>query len=106
MAEKSKPEKCPSCNERKKMRPEEEYKTLMNRLNRAIGQLNGVKRMLEENAYCADILIQANATTAAINSFSKQLLSFHLKSCVEEDLRSGKEDSVDELVNILGKMLR
>jgi len=104
MAKKQTKECC--ATNRKKKRTEEEYKTLMNRLNRAIGQLNGVKRMLENDAYCADILIQASATTAAVNSFSKLLISYHLKSCVEKDIKKGNEDSLNEFLQILGKMLK
>ncbi|MBP5576377.1 MAG: metal-sensing transcriptional repressor [Treponema sp.] len=106
MAE-NKQKNCEHCKTgRTKKRPEEEKRMLINRLNRAIGQLNGIKRMLEEDAYCADILIQASASTAAINSFSKLLISSHLKSCVKNDIRNGSEESLDEFLTILGKMLK
>ncbi|MBP5696545.1 MAG: metal-sensing transcriptional repressor [Treponema sp.] len=91
---------------RTKKRTEEEEKALTNRLNRAIGQLNGIKRMLENDAYCQDILVQTTAATAAINSFSKLLISYHLKSCVKNDLLKGDESSLDEFLKTLEKMLK
>ena len=83
----------------------EEKKMLTGRLNRAIGQLNGLKKMVEEDAYCADILIQASACTAAVNSFSKVLISSHLKSCVQNDIKNGNEESLDEFLKIMSKLL-
>lgn len=99
-------EDCHSCSERKKKRSEEEYKTLMNRLCRIEGQIRGIKKMLENDAYCPDILIQVSAANAALNSFSKVLLSNHLKSCVLNDVQAGKTETLDELVNILQKLMK
>ncbi len=99
-------ESCPACSEIKTMRSEEEYKSLMNRLCRVEGQIRGIKKMLENNAYCPDILIQASAANAALNSFSKELLTNHLRSCVMNDAKEGKTEKLDELVNILQKMMK
>ncbi|MBQ4023989.1 MAG: metal-sensing transcriptional repressor [Treponema sp.] len=106
MAEKKK-KTCGHCKSgRTKVRSDEEKKKLTGRLNRAIGQLNGLKKMVEEDAYCADILIQASACTAAVNSFSKVLISSHLKSCVQNDIKNGNEESLDEFLKIMSKLLK
>lgn len=87
-------------------RPDDEYKKLMNRLNRIEGQVRGIKKMLENNAYCPDILIQSAAVTSAMNSFSKELLSNHIHSCVVRDIRNGENEVVDELVNTIYKLMK
>ena len=97
-------EKC-QCH-KKKERSEEEYKKLMNRLNRVEGQIRGLKRMLENDAYCPDILIQAAAASAALNAFNRELLSNHIHTCVVNDIKEGKEETVDELVDTIYKMMR
>ena len=97
-------EKC-QC-QKKKERSEEEYKKLMNRLNRIEGQIRGLKRMLENDAYCPDILIQAAAANAALNAFNRELLSNHIHTCVVHDIKEGREETVDELVDTIYKMMR
>jgi DNA-binding FrmR family transcriptional regulator len=97
---------CPHCGERHKKRSSEEQKALVLRLRRAEGQIRGIEKMVEEDAYCPDILIQVSAVTSALNSFSKELLSCHLRSCVVEDIRAGREDTVDELVKVLQKLMK
>ena len=99
-------EKDTCCTHRKKKRSEEEFKKLMNRLNRIEGQIRGIKRMLEEDAYCPDILTQAAAVNAAVNSFNKELLASHIRSCVINDIREGKDETVDELVCTLQKLMK
>lgn len=94
------------CSNKKKERTPEEYKALMNRLNRIEGQINGIKRMLENDAYCPDILIQVSAANAALNSFSKLLLANHIHTCVVDDIKDDKDGVVDELCNVLQKMMR
>ncbi len=94
------------CNNKTKKRTPEEYKKLVNRLNRIEGQIRGIRKMLEEDAYCPDILIQASAANAAINAFSKELLSEHIKTCVAEDVRAGKDEVIDELLVTLQKMMK
>ena len=97
---------CPACAERMKKRGEEEYKSLMNRLKRIEGQVRGVQSMLENDAYCPDILVQAAAVNAAINSFNKELLSSHIHTCVADDIREGKDEVIDELMDTLQKLMR
>ena len=97
---------CECCNHKTKERSEVEYKSLVNRLNRIEGQIRGLKRMLEENAYCTDILVQSSAVNAAVNSFNKELLANHIKTCVADDIRAGKDETVDELVATLQKLMR
>ena len=97
---------CPHCGTRKKMRTEEEQRALLSRLKRAEGQIRGIERMVENDAYCPDILIQVSAVTSALNSFNKELLASHVKSCVAEDIREGKEETVDEMVKLLQKLMK
>lgn len=89
-----------------KDRSEKEYKDLINRLSRIEGQIRGIKKMVEKDAYCPDILIQVSAVNAALNSFNKVLLGNHIKTCVMEDIKNGKEETVDELVTILQKLMK
>ena len=96
---------CEKC-ERKKKRSQKEYKHLMNRLNRIEGQIRGIKGMVENDAYCPDILIQVSAATAALNSFNKVLLANHIESCVVDDLKEEKEGTVQELVTVLQKLMK
>lgn len=94
------------CSHKTKQRSEEEYKSLINRLNRIEGQIRGIKGMVEKDAYCTDILVQVSAVNAALNAFNKELLSNHIKTCVAEDIRSGKDETVDELVATLQKLMK
>lgn len=100
----SKDECC--CSTRTKKRSPEEFKVLSNRLNRIEGQIRGIKKMLENNAYCPDILIQVSAVNAALNSFNKVLLAEHINSCVVNDIKDGKTETVSELVEILQKLMK
>lgn len=97
--------KCPDCC-RIKERSEEEYKDLIHRLNRVEGQIRGIKGMLEKDAYCIDILNQVSAANCALNSFTKVLLSNHIKSCVADDIRDGNDEKLDELVKTLQKLMK
>ena len=92
--------------ERRKARNEDERRDLMNRLKRIEGQVRGLQRMLEEGAYCPEILTQASAVNSALNSFCRVLLTNHLRTCVSEDIRAGREDTVDELMDILQKLMK
>ena len=94
------------CEQRTKQRSEKEYKDLQNRLSRIEGQVRGVKAMLEQDAYCTDILTQVAAINAALNSFNKVLLANHIKGCVTRDIKEGKEETVDELVKLLQKLMK
>ena len=99
-------EKCCHCSQRKKERSPEEYKKLIHRLNRIEGQIRGIKGMVENNAYCLDILIQSAAVNAAINAFNKELLANHIRTCVADDIRNGKDEVIDELVVTLQKLMK
>lgn len=94
-----------SCHKIKE-RSEKEYKDLINRLNRIEGQIRGIRGMVEKDCYCVDILTQVAAVNAALNSFNKKLLSNHIKSCVIQDIKDGKEETVDELVATLQKLMK
>ena len=99
-------EKCCHCSQRKKERSPEEYKKLIHRLNRIEGQIRGIKGMVENNAYCPDILIQSAAVNAAINAFNKELLANHIRTCVADDIKNGKDEVIDELVVTLQKLMK
>ena len=94
------------CCTKKKERTDEEYKKLIHRLNRIEGQVKGIKRMVEQNAYCTDILIQVSAINSALNSFNKKLLANHIKTCVADDIRQGKDDTIDDLVKTLQRLMK
>lgn len=96
---------CQQCKKTKERSPEE-YRALMNRLKRIQGQLRGIEGMLENNAYCTDILVQVAAVNAALNSFNRELLASHIKSCVAQNIREGNDDVIDELVNTLQKLMK
>lgn len=94
------------CSERHKDRSEEEKKKLMNRLKRIEGQIRGIEGMVEKDAYCPDILIQVSAVNAALNSFNKELLAKHIKTCVVDDIKEGHDETIDELVKVLQKVMK
>lgn len=95
-----------NCNCKIKIREKDEQTLLVHRLNRIEGQIRGIKGMLENNAYCTDILIQVSAVNAALNSFNKELLSSHIRTCVADDIKNGNNETVDELINTLGKLMK
>mgnify|MGYP002742629003 FL=1 len=97
---------CCGCSQRKKERSPEEYKRLIHRLNRIEGQIRGIGGMVEAGAYCPDILVQAAAVNAAINAFNKELLASHIRTCVAQDIRDGKDQVIDELVTTLQKLMK
>ena len=106
-AEEQQPEGfCTCCGGRTKVRSDREYKDLVNRLSRIEGQIRGIKGMVENSAYCPDILTQVAAARAALNSFSKVLLASHIKSCVIDDIKAGNDETVDELVDVLQKIMK
>ena len=94
------------CCHKTKERSEDERKKLVNRLNRIEGQIRGIRGMLERDAYCPDILAQAAAANAALNAFSRELLSSHIRSCVVNDVRAGNDEIVDELLDTLQKLMK
>ena len=95
---------CCSC--RTKHRSEKEERDLLNRLNRIEGQIRGIRGMVEKEAYCPDILTQVAAASAALNSFSRELLAQHIGSCVADDLRAGSDEKLEELLRLLPKLMK
>lgn len=94
------------CCHKTKVRSEKEYKDLIHRLNRIEGQVRGIKRMVEEDCYCTDIIVQVSAINAALNSFNRVLLGNHIRTCVADDIRDGKDETVDELIMTLQKLMK
>ena len=94
------------CGDRKKHRSEQEYKDLIRRLNIIEGQVRGIRGMLEQDAYCIDIINQVAAANAALNSFTKVILADHIHTCVTEDVQAGSSEKVDELVKTLQKLMK
>ena len=97
--------KCEHCAKHKH-RTEKEYKSLVNLLNRIEGQIRVIKGMLEKDAYCPDILVQVAAANAALNAFNKELLANHIRTCVADDIRAGNDETIDELVGVLQKLMK
>ena len=94
------------CSHKTKERTEKEYKDLINRLSRIEGQVRGIRKMVESDCYCPDILVHVSAVNAALNSFNKVLLANHIRTCVAEDIRDGNDETIDELVAVLQKLMR
>ena len=94
------------CCAKNKVRSPQEYKDLITRLNRIEGQIRGIRGMVERDAYCTDILTQVSAANAALYSFTKVLLANHIKTCVAQDIRDGKDETIDELVSTLQRLMK
>ena len=94
------------CCHKTKERTPEEVKKLLNRLSRIEGQIRGIRGMVEKDAYCTDILTQSAAVTAAMNAFNRDLLASHIRTCVVNDIRAGKDEGIDELVLTLQKLMK
>ncbi len=97
---------CPNCRKKETERSEAFQKDLQKRLNLAIGQLNGIKRMLDENCYCGDVLTQVAATQGAIRTIALMLLQDHMQTCVAEQIREGNDEVIDEMVSLVKKFSR
>ena len=98
---------CTKCSHRTKQRSEKERRDMLNRLSRIEGQVRGIRKMVESDVYGPDILIQVSAVNAALNSFNKVLLAEHLRSCVVDDIKDGREEeAIDELVKVLQKLMK
>ena len=94
------------CCEKTKMRSEDEKKALINRLSRIEGQIRGIKQMLTDDKYCVDILTQTSATASAINSFAKEILESHIRSCVIDGVRRGDDEKVEELIRTIERFIK
>lgn len=91
---------------KKKIRTEEQKKTLLNRLKRLEGQIRGLEKMVEEDAYCNDILQQSMSASSAMDGFNQELLGYHVKGCVTEGIKNGNEEIVDELLKTVRKLMK
>lgn len=94
------------CCHKTKERSEEEYRSLIHRLNRMEGQIRGIRGMVERSAYCVDILNQVAAVNAALNAFSRELLLEHIRTCVAEDIRQGRDETIDELAQTIQRLMK
>ncbi len=94
------------CQNKKTIRSDEQKKALINRLKRIEGQVRGIQSMIEENAYCNDVLMQSAAVNAAMNAFNKELLASHIRNCVVRDIRNGNDEIIDELVTTMQKLMK
>ena len=97
---------CCCTDVRKKERTDAEKKNLIRRLKMAEGQIRGIQNMVENDAYCPDILIQVSAVANALNSFNRELLACHIRTCLSEDIKSGDETAIDEFVMMLKKLMK
>ncbi|MBQ9412833.1 MAG: metal-sensing transcriptional repressor [Oscillospiraceae bacterium] len=97
---------CCAAGEKKTARSEEQKKKLLNRLSRIEGQVRGIKRMIEADAYCNDVLIQSAAVAAAVDAFNREVLRAHIHSCVIRDIRAGDDQVADELIQTLERLMR
>lgn len=95
-----------AANAKKTLQPEEQKKKLINRLSRIEGQVRGVRRMIEEDAYCNDVLTQSAAVAAAVDAFNREVLRSHIHSCVVRDIRAGKDEVADELIDTVERLMR
>ena len=91
---------------RSKKRTPEEEKRLLNRLSRIEGQVRGLKCMVENGAYCTDVVNQAAAAAAALNAFSREVLGVHIRTCVADDIREGHDEVIDDLLRTLQKLIK
>lgn len=98
---------CPHCGiHDKKIRTDEEKKALLNRLKRAEGQVKAIEKMIENDAYCPDVIMQSSAAINALNSFNKALLACHIKNCVADDIRAGNDATIGELTELVQKLMK
>ena len=94
------------CSQRRKVRERTEEEALLQRLSRIEGQVRGVRGMVENSAYCTDILTQVSAIQSALNAFSRELLSNHIHSCVVQDIQNGHLEVVDDLLVTIQKLMK
>ena len=99
-------EETKTCCRKTKARSEKELRDLTTRLNRIEGQIRGIRGMVEKDAYCIDVLTQVSAASAALGSFTKALLANHIRTCVADDIREGRDETIDELVDMLQKLMK
>ncbi len=96
---------CECCAYKNKPRSSENKEALIKRINRAQGQLNGIKQMIEDDRYCKDILIQLSAVEKAVSAVSREILSEHMKTCVVDDIQKGNTEIIDEVLQLVTKYM-
>ncbi len=97
-------ESCCACKCKQTPRSAEDLKNLKNRLSRMQGQLNGIGRMLDENRYCGDILVQIAAVESALTSFGHLILKEHMETCVQEKIKQGDQEVIEETLELIKKL--
>ena len=98
------PVPCACCHHKNTPRGAKEQRQLQNRINRIIGQLNGIKGMIDDNRYCGDILIQIGAVESALQSLGYVVLQDHMQTCVAEEVKKGNEDILTEASELIKKL--
>ncbi len=93
------------CHQKLTPRSAELQNDVQKRINKAIGQLNGVKAMLDENRYCGDVLTQLSAAESAVRRISEILLAEHMQTCVVEEIRKGNDEVVDEAMTLIRRFM-
>lgn len=97
-------ESCPACGSQKHMPRSEKLKhDVDRRINRAIGQLNGIKNMVDSDRYCGDVLTQLAAVESAVKAISREVMRDHLETCVVEQVQEGNVEVVDEVMDLFKK---
>ena len=91
------------CKKKNSPRDEQMIIDIQKRLNRAIGQVNGVKSMIDENRYCGDVLVQLAAAESALHKVSEIVLKNHLETCVLEQIQQGNTEIIDEAMQLIKK---
>lgn len=97
-------ESCPHCSQKHTPRSKEELKDLKNRLNRISGQINGISKMVDDNRYCSDILMQIAAVEKALEQVGYIVLGEHLKTCVADDIKADNFSSLEEAIELMKKL--
>ena len=92
--------------QKKTARSAEQKRKLLNRLKRREGQLLGLEKMIEDDAYCNDILQQSMSAASAIDGFNQELLGYHIRGCVTNGIKNGDEEVVEELLKTVRKLMK
>lgn len=87
-------------------RDEKEKKDIITRLNRIVGQMNGIKKLIEGDNYCIDILMQTSAVIKAMEAIERKILENHMKNCMSKDIREGNDEAIDETITIIKRMMK
>ena len=96
---------CVHCRHKATPRDEQLKRSMLNRLSRIIGQLGGVKKMIEDDRYCGDVLTQLAAVESAVKAISREVMRDHLETCVVEGIQSGDTEVVDEVMGLFKKFM-